>query len=116
MQKRATRPAWPLAARTPASAALIALILAAGLELSAVTMGSGGPGVGEEPTGLQGAEDGVSRHVNRGPVEQQASLTSEMAIALDLKWRLERRVAGRIYFRLRLSAAQTSGLHFGRKR
>ena len=59
----------------------------------------GGPFIGEEPTsGLRGADDGVQLYAVFGPVEHQASLTSEMAIALDLKFQVEYRMVGRIYF------------------
>ena len=50
-------------------------------------MERGGPVVGYEPTsGLWGAEGGVKLYANRGPVEHQASLTSEMTVTLDLNF------------------------------
>jgi hypothetical protein len=89
----------------------------AGLQLSAGRMASGGPFIGEEPTsGLRGADDGVQLYAVFGPVEHQASLTSEMAIALDLKFQVEYRMVGRIYFRLRLGDVPAHRLHFDRKR
>jgi hypothetical protein len=79
-------------------------------------MESGRQGIGAIPSpGLQGAEDGVERHAVCGPVEHR-SLTSEMVLALNLDIRVEYREAGRVYFRLRLHAAQLVYLHSARKR
>jgi hypothetical protein len=93
------------------------LFSVAGLQLSAGMMASGGQVIGDEPTtGLRGADEGVQRYADGGPVEHQVSLTSEMAIALDLKFQVEYRMVGRIYFRLRLDDAPAQRLHFIRKR
>ena len=93
------------------------LLSVSGLQLSAGKMGISRPGIGDEPTaGLRGAEGGVKHNALRGPVEHQASLTSDMAIALDLKLVIEYRMVGRIYFRLRLTAAPPLRLQFARKR
>jgi hypothetical protein len=80
-------------------------------------MASNGPVFGEElRSGLRGANDGVPRYADLGPVEHQVSLTSELTIALDLNLEVEYRVVGRLYFRLRLSDARSQHLHFARKR
>jgi hypothetical protein len=79
-------------------------------------MATSRPAIGNEPkSGLWGADEGAKRSAIRGPVEHQASLTSELTIALDYKFKIGRRVVGRIYFRLRLDDAQAPHLQFRRK-
>jgi hypothetical protein len=93
------------------------LISVTGLQVSAERMASSGPVIGDElRSGLRGANDGVQLYADRGPVEHQVSLTSDMTIALDLNFEIGYRVVGRIYFRLRLSDAWSQHLHFARKR
>jgi hypothetical protein len=93
------------------------LFAVAGLPVSAGMIASSGPVVGDEPTtGLWGAEDGEILFAVRGPVEQQASLTSELTIALGSDCGVGYRVVGSVNFRLRLGAAQDDGLNFRRKR
>jgi hypothetical protein len=93
------------------------LISVAGLHVSAGMMASSRPGIGHEPkSGLWGADEGAKLYAVRGPVEHQASLTSELTIALDCSSGIECRVVGRFYFRLRLDATQAPHLQFFRKR
>jgi hypothetical protein len=78
---------------------------------------SSGPGIGDElTTGLWGAEDGEQLFADRGPVEHQAGLTSEMTIALGFGCGTGCRVVGSLNFRLCLGAVQDSGLQIRRKR
>jgi hypothetical protein len=75
------------------------------------------PGIGDElTTGLWGAEDGEQLFADRGPVEHQAGLTSEMTIALGFHGVTRYRVVGSLNFRLCLGAASSSGLQFHLKR
>ena len=72
MQKRANRVGWQFVAGAMASAALTALYSVAGFEVSAGSMVSSGPVIGDKPTtGLRGANDGEQHLVGCGPVEHQ---------------------------------------------
>jgi hypothetical protein len=93
------------------------LITVAGLGLSAGMTASSRPGIGDEPTtGLWGAEEGGTLFADRGPVEYQAGLTSELTIALGFEGGAGCRVVGSLNFRLRLGAAQVQWLQFRLKR
>ena len=86
-------------------------------DYGAVELGASGPNSGDMPKfGLRGAADGNQGLAGDGPVEQQASLTSDMTIVLDLERQVKCRVVTRLYFRLRLSAAREFILQFVRKR
>ncbi len=73
-----------------------------GPSFGAGKMGLGRPGRGDSPsTGFRGAAVCVTKYAEQGPGEHQASLTSDMAIALDIKVAFKLRVVMRFYFRLR---------------
>jgi hypothetical protein len=72
MQKHAIRRGWRFVAGALASAALTALVSVTGLQVSAGRMASSGPVFGDElRSGLRGANDGVQRYADSGPVEHQ---------------------------------------------
>ena len=80
-------------------------------------IGGSGPEIGVElTTGPWGADEGGRQLADRSPVEQQASLTSVMTIALGFNVKFRCRVVGRLYLRLRLGAARDEWLHSCPKR
>jgi hypothetical protein len=70
----------------------------------------GQEGVARRATCSRGAGGFVSDHTDHGPGEQQASLPSGRAIALDLKLKIKCRVVSKFYFRLCLARAQEKRL------
>ena len=75
----------------------------------------GQEGVARRATCSRGAGVFVSDHIDNGLGEQQASLTSDRAIALGLKPKIKCRVVLKFYFRLRLACAQEKHLQFATK-
>jgi hypothetical protein len=72
MQKHTIRRGWRFVTGALASAALTALFSVTGLQGSAGRMASSEPVFGEElRSGLRGANDGVPRYADLGPVEHQ---------------------------------------------
>ncbi len=73
--------------------------------------------VGHGPmTGGRGADGCVVADAFAGPVKQQASLASELTVALDVEIRIERRAVDGTNYRLRLAGAVDLDLLSSRKR